>query len=264
MKYGLFILHPQRGPLADGAALSVALDTHRDRPRASRGCGVVCDPARVYHLGMANDEPLEWSQALSAVTDGQLKELRRFESQVARLNSLSFFDTLEHTLHLGQEEVDGPLQMEHSHPGGEEALLAALPVFRQIYNTSDERGSATRAISILKRSAKARGTPDGRKLIDLLKGHTTAIEGLEKENGGLQIMLNGEPLFFGRIIDLWLNGDYMHHDEDKAAILEKAPRDILAFQLHGAIVSFRQCYCVLANVVRRCLEEPALSASTVA
>jgi hypothetical protein len=202
----------------------------------------------------------DWSYALAPVTHAQLGELRRFESLVTKLYERTFFDSTEHTLRFAWEEGTGPIEFEPVEPS-EEQLLAALPTFRQLYNTANEPGSAARVINILQRSAHQRGSDDGRKLIAILKGHKKCLANLRADNGGLKYVHNGKSLTFGDVIDLWVNGEYLHHDPEKAAVLDTAYSDFLAFQLRGAVVSHGRCYRVLANVVTRCIEEPALSAS---
>lgn len=75
----------------------------------------------------------------------------------------------------------------------------------------------------------------------------------------LEIIYNGESLTLQRILDLWLNGEHMHFDEDKAAILHTSISALLELQLHTAVVGLQNGYWVLANLIELCLAEPAVS-----
>jgi hypothetical protein len=207
----------------------------------------------------------DWPEALSAVTEPELKELRRFVSQVERLARCSFFQPRDETLKMSGEQGKPEMEMQHT-TAPEEALLAVVTIFRQIH-TGHWRGSAGRAISILKQSAYARDSDDGRKLIALLKYHQKRHREIAKADGGFQLTHQTPDetkiLRFGDIIDILFNGDYLHWDEGKAAIIEVWPPGILQFQLTGALMDFRNSYWVLANCVKRCLQEPALTAGAV-
>jgi hypothetical protein len=218
-------------------------------------------------VGNPDDIP-DWSKALSPVTEPELKELRRFVSQVERLARCTYFQPRDEILKMSGEADKPGMEMEHT-TAPEDAVLAAVTIFRQIH-TGHWRGSASRAVNILKQSAHVRDTEDGRKLIALLKHHKKRLGELGRADGGFQLVhktVNPEtgtvtetPLRFGEIIDILFNGDYLHWDEDKAAVIEVWPHGILQSQLTGALLDFRNQYWVLANCVKRCLDEPALTA----
>jgi hypothetical protein len=200
--------------------------------------------------------PFELSLTLSPISRSERQELVRFVAQVERFSRSSFFETPGGKLTLSAKKGEA-MQIEYPH-AGDEAVRAVMPVFRQLY-TDTERGSAARAMKILKASAHTRATDEGRQLIQLLKDHGRGLREFRRSNAGLALLHNDVDLDFGRVIDLWLNGDYMHFDEVKANVISAWPPEIMQMQLHTALVGFRNGYWVLANLVRLCLAEPALA-----
>lgn len=189
------------------------------------------------------------------MTDDELSELRRYVNQVERLASCSFFENPGGKLTISSE-IGKPVAMEHAH-AGDEAMRAVVPIFRQLY-TDTAPASAARVMSIIKQSAHRTGTEEGRELIALLRDHARLHKELRAGNGGMSLVHDGSPIDNAGVIDLWLNGEYMHWDEDKAAVLEAWPEPIMRFQLNGAVVALRNAYWVLANLVRRVLAAPAI------
>lgn len=151
------------------------------------------------------------------------------------------------------------MTIEYPH-AGDEAVRAVMPVFRQLYTT--EPGGAARAMAIVKRSANRAGTPEGRELITIVKAHGRGLREFDESTIGGALVHNGKTLTNRDILNLWLNGDHMHYDLEKAAVIEAWPKEFLELQLHGALVGFRNGYWVLANLVRLCLAEPGLSGTS--
>jgi hypothetical protein len=62
------------------------------------------------------------------------------------------------------------------------------------------------------------------------------------------------------IIDLWLNGEYMHFDEEKAEILsvDTTVGELYRMTLHSALRDFRWLWEQVAFRVEAVLEEPSL------
>jgi hypothetical protein len=200
----------------------LAIDERRQR------CGlVVLGPLSTID-GVDNPDDIpDWSKALSLITEPELKELRRFVSQVERLARCSYFQPRDEILKMSGEADKPGMEIQRT-TAPEEAVLAAVTIFRQIH-TGHSRGSASRAINILKQSAHARATDDGRKLIALLKHHKKRLGELGRADGGFQLVhktVNPETaavtettLRFGEIIGILFNGDYLHWDEEKAAVI---------------------------------------------
>ena len=115
-----------------------------------------------------------------------------------------------------------------------------------------------RALSILRRSARDRGTPQGEEAIKALKDVRHYIR--QRRNADpVGKILDEEPdgtLVERRpkdVIDLWFNGEYFHDDHELAEQLE--PGDgldvgMLRMALHTAIRDHVRAWIVIRNTVR--------------
>ena len=202
----------------------------------------------------------DWPTALAPVAAQEVRELRRFVSQVEKLARCSLFKANQDTLKISYEEGKPGVEMVHS--ADQEPVMAAATVFRQLY-TPNDHGSASRASNIIKKSAHERGGVEADKLTALMKHHEEGLRAIDKANGGFAINYDGTDLNFKQIIDLLVNAEVMHNDADKAAAFAHL-EGFVWFQFVGALVAFRDRYALMRNCVAACLAEPALSATATA
>jgi hypothetical protein len=215
-------------------------------------------PARDPLFGYQNPADIpDWPNALAPVTAEEVRELRRFVSQVEKLAGCSLFKANEDTLKISYEQGKPGVELVHSTE--QELVMAAATIFRQLY-TPNEHGSASRASNIIKKSAHERGGVEADKLIALMKHHEEGLRAIDKANGGFAISYDGADLPFKQIIDLLVNAEVMHNDADKARAFAHL-EGFVWFQFVGALVAFRDRYALIRNCVAACLAEPALSAS---
>lgn len=88
----------------------------------------------------------DWPNALAPVTAEEVRELRRFVSQVEKLAGCSLYKANQDTLKISYEEGRPGVEMVHS--ADQEPVMAAATIFRQLY-TPNEHGSASSASNIL-------------------------------------------------------------------------------------------------------------------
>jgi hypothetical protein len=195
----------------------------------------------------------DWPNALAPVTADEIRELRRFVSQVEKLVRCSLFNEHQDTLKISYEQGKPGLELVHSTE--QEPVMAAATIFRQLY-TPNEHGSASHASNILKKSAHERGGVEADKLVALMKRHEAGLREINRANGGFAINYNGTDLHFEQIIDLLVNAEVMHNDADKAAAFAQL-EGFVWFQFVGALVNFRSRYWLMRNCVVAALTQLA-------
>lgn len=210
------------------------------------------------------------SDFFAPLTAAERTRLRRFLRKAAELAGSRFAASkpeLRARILPGQTEAGG--QAWEIVPSGadQEAVKAASGDFRQLW-TDSNRSSAASAMSILKNAAKRNGSDKSRKMIANLRefGEELKERGrtdprgkvlTEADGGGSREMPPRE------IINLWLNGEYLHDDLDKANELgldeESAMAALTQFSLQSAIFDYISYWSALAKLVRQVLEDPALA-----
>ena len=157
----------------------------------------------------------------------------------------------------GSTYLGGPAWSVSVNLPDEDSLKIVIADFRLLY-TDTNASSAMRALSILRRSARARETPQGEEVIEALKAVRQYIQQRRNEDPVGKI-LDAEPdgtLVERRpqdIIALWFNGEYFHDDHELAEQLEPVDGldvDMLRMALHTVIRDHVKAWIVIRNTVR--------------
>jgi hypothetical protein len=193
------------------------------------------------------------------------ERLRRYVERVEKLLDLSFFKSSPgETLKIMGSD-DGVVT-SGTDGFDEEALMATIGLFRMLFHESDHTGfvaamnlllSHVRSDSPLRAQAlrDLRGLKRGRAGILRRADIAMVVQRVQPDGSFVE-----ERMSTKRLVDLWLNGYFLHGDETKAAALEEWPiQHLPLWEFCGVIRRFGQLFAVSRNVVMRVLESPALA-----
>lgn len=172
----------------------------------------------------------------------EVRRMRRFVDQVDRLRGFSFF---EHPSHRMKATFAGGVVCSvRADAPGTEATYAVVPIFRELYNPRNST-SADQILGLLTRHAHDRASGLRDEAIADLRGLRDGLKWRRKvDPRGSLLEENPDRTVVARtpesIIDTWLNGEYLHFDEPKAAeIIEGHPTtEMMRFMLLSAIRDF--------------------------
>jgi hypothetical protein len=175
--------------------------------------------------------------------------LERFVHNVNVLQGSSYYAHPGHQIKL-YPQADGSTRFEVDSPG-EEAVRAVVLPFRKLYNTN-ESTSANSAIKILSERAAASGTPEGAEAVQVLRAARKALhQRRTTDPRGYILVEDGEPAVTpGTVIDLWLNGEYFHEDDEHRSHLDEEPNisEMSRILLHHALRDFCSSWSDIARV----------------
>ena len=187
---------------------------------------------------------------------GQRRLLSEFVRNVSVLQGSSFFAHPGYQIKIWPQE-DGSVRFAVDSPG-EEAVRAVMGTFRKLYNENEKgKTSANHALNVLIERAAASGTPEGVEVVKELRAMRKHLFERRKTDARGYILVEGdEPTTPGEIIDLWLNAEYIHGDEEGRALLDESPNltEIYRMPLHNALRDFCETWGALALVVAAALE----------
>ncbi len=187
------------------------------------------------------------------LSTAELAAVRRFATQAERLAHRSFFRTTSTKVTISVDESG--LRVSHNLPD-DEALSAALPVFRQLY-AQGETANAGRVINHISGAAHRAGTEVGREIIALVKGHKRVLRQLNEGSPAMGLVHNGSALTNTDLITYWLYGDQIHWDPEKAAVLEAWPSGLLYQPLVWLLDRYARIYWNLGNLARLTIDMSA-------
>jgi hypothetical protein len=209
------------------------------------------------------------SDLFAPLTATERKRLRRFVRKANELAGSRFAQTRpELTVKMlpGQTEAGGQAWEVRPSGADQEAVKAVDGDFRQLWTDSNPTSAAS-VLSILKNAAKRRGSKASREVIKELRKFGRRLEERGRTDPRGKMLVEVE---FGvsremeprEIINLWLKGEYLHDDLDKADELgldeESAMSALTQHSLQSAISDYISYWSVLANLVAKVLGEPAL------
>jgi hypothetical protein len=214
-------------------------------------------------------DSLPLTDLFAPLTATERKRFRRFVRKTAELASSRFAQTkpgLSVKMLPGQTEVGGQAWEVRPSGADQEAVKAVNGDFRQLWTDSNPTSAAS-ALAILKNAANRRGTEASREVIRELRKFGRVLEERGRTDPRGKMLVEVE---FGvsremeprEIINLWLKGEYLHDDLDKADELgldeESAMSAVTQHSLQSAIGDYISYWSVLADLIVKVLEEPAL------
>jgi hypothetical protein len=199
------------------------------------------------------DRPLEIYAPFDARESARL---RGFVADVEELASCSFFENPGSKITLSGG-VNRPLTTQLTY-AGEEAVRAVVPIFRQLYSHK-EPTSFVRVFDLLADHARARGSEATNEALAALKEFRTAEREILRDPDGVDLRLDNERLTPRVLVDLFLNGHYLHKGNAKSDKLAQWPlADLTKQSFFATLVHLRNLYWTAANVVRRILAQTEL------
>ena len=192
------------------------------------------------------------------------ERLRRYVERVQKLLNLSFFKSPGETLKI--MGCDDGVVTSGTDGFDEEALMATIGLFRMLYHETDHTGFMA-TMNLLLSHVRSDSPVRDEALKDLRGLKRGRADILRRSDIGMvvqRIRPDGscveERMSTKRLVDLWLNGYFLHGDEAKTAALEEWPIEHLPlWEFCGTIRRFAQLFAVGRNVVVKVLESPELA-----
>jgi hypothetical protein len=188
----------------------------------------------------------------------EITHMRRFVRQVDRLRSFSFFAHPPHrmkaTLHSGGTVTD-----IRADAPSDEAVTAVMPIFRELYNPQNTT-SATRILKLLIRHAQQRPSRYQSETLMDLKSLREELTWRRTVDPRCKLLEEDGERTPASVIDVWLNGEYFHFDEPKAAEIpeDHAVTEMMRMMLLSAIHDFRNLWTHVRHACAVVLREPTL------
>lgn len=194
----------------------------------------------------------------------EVRRLQRYVDRVNQLRESSFFEHPGHRMK-GTLVGVGVVQNLRVDSPGEEAVRAVVGLFRELYVDSNET-SAKAVLGILDRHARLRRCALATQAREELRTFRDRLTNrklkdpygvyLEEEPSG-SALVERPP---SQIVDLWLNGEYLHYDLEKADQLgELEPAtEMMRMTLHSAIRDYAREWSAIARFTAVALRELSL------
>lgn len=198
-------------------------------------------------------------KAYDTFTEEEVLRLRRFSRQVRELERSSFFKHPGHQIKATLVGSGQAREIRVDSPG-EEAVRAVVLIFRELYTDSNET-SARAVLNILERRARTHGTIASGQVRHELKELRDELTHRKRVDPRMGLLVEGRegPVPPNESIDLLLNGDYFHYDEDKAEDLtHPITVEMRRAALHSAIRDFAILWKHVADRVDAVLVVPSL------
>lgn len=195
----------------------------------------------------------------------ELRQLRRFVRQVDRLRSFSFFEHPPHRMKatLGPGGLVTDFRADSP---SDEAICAVMTLFRELYNPNSAT-SGDQILKLLEGHARGRKSQHQAEAVADLKSMRRDLKWRRREDPrGKHLEEDSEGAMVARtpaeIINVWLNGEYFHFDEPKAAeLLDDHPvTEFMKVTLLSAIHDFANLWGHARNAAFVALREPTLHA----
>jgi hypothetical protein len=206
------------------------------------------------------------TDSLTPFTPEQIRLLKRFVSQVERLQASQFLKSSTEPIELKAEFVNGQVQNLSLAGPDREALDAISGTFRELYGGGRRDHTSAKAISkLIGEHADVHATAAGEKLAKALKRYRAALANRDRVDPRMAILVEDpdDPSSTQtprQVINVFLNGDLLHYELSKADELEEDPHytEMLMVMLYSAIRDFAVLWQQLAALVKRILDDPGM------
>lgn len=203
------------------------------------------------------DYPLEIYRPF---TEAETAILRDFVANARLLRGMRLFQQTPKRASVNWD-VDTGFKNEMDEPE-DEAVRAALTVFRQLYKPS-EAHSFNRVINLLKRSVDQHGGPRRQEALDFF-AYYPAEQKRRMGAVGIGIVFEGpdgqRPIDTEMTIEAYMHGHYLHGTNEKSELAKQLDemQPFPRFTLYTTMHYLAGLYWMAANVIDRILDAPQL------
>lgn len=211
---------------------------------------------------MQQGQPLERpAEVYQPFTAEEREVLSTFVGNVRSLGKMRFFDQVPKSASISYDDASSRAEMIEPE---DEAVRAAITLFRQIY-TSAEPASAAAALKILKRRIRGRSGPYQAEALEAIKELRSWLNQILERGIGLGIVFERptgpDPITPRRILDAYFHGHYLHSGNKTTLAreldqLQPWPR----YTFYSVMWKLTRAYWVIANVAELALQTPAAMA----
>jgi hypothetical protein len=210
---------------------------------------------------MHQASPLEQpAEVYEPFTDQEREVLNTFVGNVRSLGKMRFFDQVPKTASVTYDSAGARPEMVEPE---DEAVRAAITLFRQIY-TSTEPASAAAALKILKRRIRGRPGPHQTEALAAVKELRSWLHEILEHGIGLGIVFErpsgSDPITPRRILDAYFHGHYLHSGNKTRSARELDQLQPWArYTFCSVLWKLTHAYWVIANVAELALQTPAVT-----
>lgn len=208
---------------------------------------------------MEQTRPLERpAEVYEPFTAPEREVLGTFVGNVRSLGKMRFFEQVPKSASITYDNTGPRAEMVEPE---DEAVRAAITLFRQIY-TSTEPASAAAALKILKRRVRGRPGPYQAEALEAIKELRSWLNEILDRGIGLGIVFErpsgSDAITSRRILDAYFHGHYLHSGNKTKLAQELDQLEPWArYTFYSVIWKLTRAYWVIANVAELALQTPA-------
>jgi hypothetical protein len=202
---------------------------------------------------MPTESPLEEpAEVYSPFDSTESQRLRTYADDVQTLVSSRFFDGLKLAVTVGEPGIGDTLEAPD-----DETVRAVAGLFRSLYNDHEPTSYAA-IIKLVSRHAHERESPRRETVVAELR-RLRKLKAQALQAGLVTYAPGGQALTPEVLIETFINGHYLHKDENRMAVLEDLRGDVvLMFEFLSSLQRLSRVFSIGRAVVRPILDTPDL------